>query len=231
MNKLELRRVQEENMLTDILVSLQDTREDFSFTKNRFPVTLEMFTFSKYTLQDLLLINESFKIEVFYINFLDWFLRGELDDSRLESYHNSQKDVVIGYLSLNTIKDCISKIQNRLLKLEGQDNVTNINNITFYLDENTKKPIKFSVNGSVVFPLRGLSVLLKFFNLHDMRLKHFNTKDEMYNYLKPLNSKSGWLYKNNYINSRALFIEEKVQNGYEIRLKNPKIIRLSKNYS
>ena len=225
MNKLKLKRVQEEDILTDILVSLQNTQEGYSFDKNSFPVTLGMFTFNTYTLQDLLLINGSFKSEVFYIRFLAWFLHDGLDDSRLEPHHDSQKDVTVGYLSINTIKEGISKMGNRLLKLQGQDNTTNINNITFIVDDKLKKPTHFFINDDDPVKLRKLDNMLKFYMLHEKKKILFDTKARLDNFLKPLKSEKSRPGVLGYKNSNQLiFINP--NNHLEIMLKNPKIIRI-----
>ena len=225
MNKLKLRRVQEEDILTDILISLQNMQEDYSFDKNSFPVTLGMFTFNTYNLQDLLLINESFKSEVFYIRFLGWFLHDGLDDSRLEPHHNSQKDVTVGYLSINTIKEGISKTDNRLLKLQGQDNTTNINNITFIIGNKSKEPTHFFINDDEPIKLRKLDNMLKFYRLYNERKKIFNTKAELDNFFKPLKSEKSRPGVLGYKNSNQLILINQ-DNHLEIMLKNPKIIRI-----
>lgn len=226
MDKNGTRLLQEETILHDLLLSLEETVEDFNFKSSEFPLEFGVFSFSNYSKKDLLVINQNFKNTQLHITFEDWFLNDEIITSKIESYHDSESEVIIGKLSIATIKQGISKIKIRLKEIEKWENQTNVNIITLFCNKNSQVPERWSINNEKEYKIRKGDNMLKFFKLYKERSIFEVKKDTLKKFLKPLADTDGTPTNKGYFHTDKLFIIEEISGGFKLILANPKIVTL-----
>lgn len=120
MNNYDKREKQTIDILSDLRQFITEVREDFHIPEEGLPIKLGSFSFSSYTKSDLLTISNSLRSKNIKISFYKWYVDGESILSKVESYHDSEKDVDVGVLQTVSLGGAKYKIEHELKKLLGE---------------------------------------------------------------------------------------------------------------
>lgn len=226
MNNKELLEDRKRNLLIDLLQSLEITKEDYKFEKNKFPLTSK--DFSSHT-DDFLHIIEDLKENNLVINLEKWFLNEEPHQEKLQAHHKDEGDIVIGYLEITNLKSGILKIKRLLNTINESKNTSSITSFEFKIDKK-ENLTHFRINKGKEIPIKKSGIEYKiFWKIFDEKNIVFKTKKELDLKIKAIKNKNSKLAGIGYPDSIELLKPEKINEKYSLKFKNPDVF--SKYYS